>query len=263
MEYEDRIICFIDILGFQEIISHTLDSSGNTITKKVEILEDAFSKIIYFLDTECPNEFSESKMVTQFSDCVVISFKCSEKSEVFSTLLDIQLLLINLVYHGMICRGGIVSGKIIHTEKMIFGPGLIDAYILESKGANYPRIIVDEAVLEVAKRYRAHHHTVEEELDSVMRILGKDIDGMYYIDYFASAQSGLDDPELDFPEYLEELSKIIAQGITSSKPDIKVKYNWLKQNYNRVVKRCRDKFQPSQSEDYNLGNAYHSLRIFE
>ena len=169
-------------------------------------------------------------MVTQFSDCVVISFKYSEESEVFYTLLDIQHLLINLVYLEMICRGDIVFGKLVHTEKMIFGPGLIDAYTLESKAANYPRIILDESVLDVAASYHAHHHTPELELDSVKSILGRDTDGMYYIDYFASAQSELDDPELDFPEYLEKLSKIITKGVNSSKPDIKVKYNWLKKN---------------------------------
>jgi hypothetical protein len=86
---------------------------------------------------------------------------------------------------------------------------------------------------------------------------------MYYIDYFASAQSELDDPELDFPEYLEKLSKIIAEGLNSSKPDIKIKYSWLKQNYNKVVKLFQDEFQPSESEDYNLGDAYYSLPIYD
>lgn len=241
MEYEDRIICFIDILGFKEIIYNTFNSDGNTIKEKIENLENAFSRIRYFLDMDNPNEFSKSKMVTQFSDCVVISFRYSEESEVFYTLLDIQHLLINLIYLGIICRGGIVFGKLVHTEKMIFGPGLIDAYTLESKAANYPRIILDESVLNVATNYHAHHHTPKLELDSVKSILGRDTDGMYYIDYFASAQSELDDPELDFPGYLEKMSQIIGMGVKSSKPDIKVKYSWLNQNYNKIVKLGQDK----------------------
>lgn len=262
MEYEDRIICFIDILGFKEIINNTIDSNGNTIEERIKILEEAFSRVRYFLDIDNPNEFSKSKMVTQFSDCVVISFKYSEESEVFYTLLDIQHLLINLVFLGMICRGGIVFGKILHTEKMIFGPGLIDAYTLESKAANYPRIILDESVLKVAARYHAHHHTPKLELESLKSILGRDSDGMYFIDYFASAQSELDDPEYDFPIYLDKLGAIIKNGVGSKQPDIKVKYNWLKQNYNKVVKRCQSAFRPSESND-DLGNAYHSLPIFD
>ncbi len=146
---------------------------------------------------------------------------------------------------------------------MIFGPGLIDAYILESKAANYPRIILDEAILDVAAKYHAKHHTPKLELDSIKSILGRDSDGLYYVDYFSSAQSELDDPEYDFPTYLEKLSEIIKNGIHSKKPDIKVKYNWLKQNYNNVVKSYQDMHQPSESEDYDLGNAYHSLTIFD
>ena len=263
MEYEDRIICFIDILGFKDIINSTIDKSGKSDTDKINILEDAFSKVRYFLDIENPNEFSKSKIVTQFSDCIAISFKYSEESEVFYTLIDIQHLLINLVYLGILCRGAIVFGKIIHTEKMIFGPGFNDAYILESKAANYPRIILDEDVLIVAANYHARHHTPKHELASLKSILGKDSDGMYYIDYFGSAQNELDDPAYDFHGYLEKLREIILNGLKSKKPDIKLKYNWLKQKYNNVINRFKAMDTPPEDVEFELWEAYHSLPLID
>jgi hypothetical protein len=98
MKYEKRVTVFLDILGFKQLI------------KSTEIKEE---------DVE--ENFSKSKRITHFSDSIVISFNENEESEIFYTLSEIQNLIINLIYKGIICRGGIAYGKLIHNEKMIFG----------------------------------------------------------------------------------------------------------------------------------------------
>lgn len=263
MNYEDRIVCFIDILGFKEIINNTIDKDGEDISPNIDILENAFQRIRFSLDINSSNQISKSKIVTQFSDCIVISFKITEESEIFYTLIDIQNMLINLVFIGVICRGAIVRGKIIHTADMIFGPGLNEAYILESKSANHPRIILDKHILELACKYHASHHLPRHELESIESILGHDSDGFYYIDYFQSAQSELDDPMYDFPLYLDKLSSIISKGLKSPKPDVRAKYYWLKQKYNKVALEYQEKCDSLYTDDIDLRDAYHSLEIFE
>ena len=81
------------------------------------------------------------KRITIFSDSIIISVLDVENS-LLELILDIRYLQQNSVMHGLLLRGGISIGKLIHTEKDIYGPVFIDAYKLESECAIYPRIIL-------------------------------------------------------------------------------------------------------------------------
>src|SRR5205807_662034 len=83
---------------------------------------------------------------------IVISFPIKERSEVFWTLNELLGVQVSLIWRGMLSRGAVVEGKVLHTDKMIFGPALVEAYDLESKAALFPRIILGDSLLEVAKR---------------------------------------------------------------------------------------------------------------
>lgn len=56
-------------------------------------------------------------------------------------------MLITGIQYGILFRGGITYGKVVHTDKMLFGPAMNKAYSLESKTAVYPRIIIDNDVI--------------------------------------------------------------------------------------------------------------------
>ena len=62
-----------------------------------------------------------------------------------------------------------------------------------------------------------------------MSLLERDLDGMYYIDYITRAQSEMDDPELDYPNYLHKLRAIISSKILSQDPSVFIKYKWLQE----------------------------------
>ena len=49
---------------------------------------------------------------------------------------------------GYLFRGGITVGDIVHDDECVFGPGLVRAYELESKVAQYPRFVLDRGVAE-------------------------------------------------------------------------------------------------------------------
>ncbi len=154
-----------------------------------------------------------------------------EESGVFNALLEILWVQINLVLFGMLCRGAVSKGKLIHTEKMLYGPAVIDAYRLESNTALYPRVILDESIVEAGTSAHARHHFEEHERQSIMNLLCRDSDGMYYINYITGAQSELDNPELDYPNYLYALRNIISDGIRSHDPSIRIKYLWMKERF--------------------------------
>ncbi|GAB6097487.1 hypothetical protein JCM14469_37410 [Desulfatiferula olefinivorans] len=260
MKYNDRIICFIDILGFRDLVGNTIDSSSNDNEKEIDNLIDALNCIKRILMYDY-GEFSKNKIITQFSDSVVISFDYTEESEIFYTLKDIQTVVINLALRGILCRGGITKGKIYHDENLVFGPGMNDAYILESKAANYPRIILSEEIIKLAIKYKAAHHRKDQEQRMMKEFLGKDSDGMYYIDYVEKAQGEMDDSETDYPMYLQKISEIIKKGINNKKPDIQVKYNWLKERYMIRLNEIRTHLS-GKTELNDIEDNYMRLDIF-
>jgi hypothetical protein len=261
MEYENRIICFLDILGFQRLINRTINPDGSDNISEIQTLTSALNNIREFTAPNVVHGVENTKVVTQFSDCIAFSFLITEESGIFSSLLEIQWICLNLVYKKILCRGGIAVGKLIHTTELLFGPALIDAYKLESQCANYPRVILPETIIDLSGICKARHHTPEQEKKYVMSCLGKDSDGMYYVDYFSSIQSELDNPYYDYPEYLYFLSEIIADGLQATDIAISSKYLWMKEKYNQVVKGIKENL-PHDNIEPEIEEAYNSLPLF-
>ena len=244
MKYQQRIVAFIDILGFKGILDDTVNKNGDDDEKKINEVVEAYEAIrdIWGLDKKSElldTSSSRSKKVTIFSDSIVISFQIDEPSEVFYTLLELKWLIMRMLWHGILCRGAVAIGKFIHKDEYLFGPALVEAYLLESKAALYPRIILDRSVIDAGSKNSAVHHTSKMEREYVESLLEQDSDGMYYIDYFFKAQSELDDPEYDFPAYINNLGNIIRKGLMASshpsKADLRIKYSWMRERYNRMV----------------------------
>ena len=248
MKYEQRIVAFIDILGFRTLLNETLDKNNDDIETNIDNLISAYDIIRSNWDLDrvsSVNNQNNSKQVSIFSDSIVVSFKVDEPSQVFYTLLEIQHLIIELLNRKILSRGAVVVGKFIHTQEFLFGPALVEAYTLESKAAMYPRIILDKSVIDAGIENSSVGNNPNEEQTSLESILEQDSDGMYYIDYFLSAYSEIDEPEYGIPKHIENLGDIIRSGLKGSshhsKADIRVKYSWMRERYNRMIEILKDK----------------------
>jgi len=244
MNYEQRVVAFLDILGFKSLLDETVDKDGNDIEEKIDYIVSAYKVIreVWNLDNiDVLTQLQDpgSKKVSIFSDSIVVSFNVEDPSEVFSTLLEIKHVIMELISRKILCRGAVAMGKFIHTDNYLFGPALVEAYTLESKAAMYPRVILDNSVIDAGVRYRSNRHSSITESKYVKSLLEQDSDGMYYIDYYFKAQSELNDPHYDFPVYIENLGNIIRAGLMGSshhsKADLRVKYSWMRERYNRMV----------------------------
>ena len=257
MNYEDRIICFLDILGFGSHISSSVDKGDGDKTEKIKEIAGVFTSIREYLNIDCPDD-RQGKEITQFSDSVVISFPAYSESGVFDALLEILWVQISLVQKGYLCRGGVTRGRLIHTPTLLFGPAMVEAYTLESKAALYPRVILDDEIINTGVAAHATHHSPNHELQSIRNLLERDLDGMYYINYITRAQSELDDPELDYPGYLHQLRKIVAEGILASDPSIAIKYKWLRERLVVHLREVKDS-AGKLPEGHHLREAYESI----
>lgn len=228
--YEKRIVLFLDFLGFGEVINATTTDRSK--------ITDVIQAINRLREIGRQQEFYKSQQVTQFSDCIVVSYRCNERSAAFDLVNEIGLALIGLVGLGFLVRGGVAVGDLIHTNDFLFGPAMIEAYQLESKCAIYPRVLISDSLFEVAMLAPAEHHRAHEELAYVASHLCKDTDGCHYIDYVSwnAVVSVIGMENESYGSYLYELSKILQRGFAAKAPDVRLKYSWLYERYAAAVK---------------------------
>jgi hypothetical protein len=236
--YTDRIIAFIDILGFKKLITDTVVGSQSETEAAFNKLLDLYNNIEKHLREQL-EEIIEDIEITRFSDCIVISVPAQNKDCLFEmciSLLHFQFGIFNK--HKILMRGGITQGKLVHTDKRLFGPAMNRAYQLESQLSIYPRIIIDPIVIENRKILLTQLteendlYDIRNELSILLAknktsILKRDFDNFYYIDYINGMYTELDEPEEMFEYYLKDLEECINSNIKDEK--VSHKFGWLKQ----------------------------------
>jgi hypothetical protein len=233
MEYQDRIIAFIDILGFKNIID-------NETPKKI-------ASYISLLKSTDPSRFRmiESKerldlQITYFSDCIVISYLPDETqnnsqinsdfSHFISTLLSLQYLMIR--DHNQTVRGAICQGNLIHTLEFCFGPALVDAYISESKKTIFPRLYIDSALVEKYSEQRNFYNTLTSEGNYFFLDPIKQLFNYLNIDSDCDERCWHHDTWWGFLNY----SNMIENGLKHLDENIRQKYVFMAQSYNNYLK---------------------------
>lgn len=217
VEYEERVVMFIDILGFGSLI----DSTGVDGTAGQENLEKIIGCFNRALSDIYDLSNPEYIQFSHFSDSFVISHWTYDPDDIDSmfhcylTVLMIAKSIINaFLEQDILVRGGITQGRIFHKEGyLLLGPAMNEAYYLESKRARYPRIILSEKII----------NRIEKKLgplpSAMLNVLGisleVDDDNEIYINYFDACGPG------------------ILNAFPTDNPSLKEKYEWLKRKLNQ------------------------------
>lgn len=136
IKYETKIVAFLDVLGFKRIVSENhirqLERYYTIIKNQLQILQN--------------NEDKIDSLIVSDSIILITDTKISNFTSLLILIAKIQAILGT---HNILLRGGISIGK-IHFDKtspLIVGDGLINAYLLEEKLANFPRVLVDTKII--------------------------------------------------------------------------------------------------------------------
>lgn len=135
VEFTDKFIGFVDIMGFKSLVQAAHDHKGPNLvdlTQAVEALgtEADAQHIRTYGPTICPLARRIRKdldfRIKQASDCVIVSAEVSPAGAInlISHCWTAQFKLLRM---GLLCRGCIKRGPIYHTETHQIGPGLNDA----------------------------------------------------------------------------------------------------------------------------------------
>lgn len=255
--YQNRIVFFFDILGFRDLVQKQVEKNGEDCSTIFNI----FEFINKFYEDEIDDKYSESKQITFFSDCVIISFVEEEPDEVFLTIHNLQILLINLVHKSIVIRGGISYGKLFHTEKYLFGPAFIDAYLIEKDIAKCPRIICDDSILLLSQRDKSLS-SAKQDLEVMTHIIRRDVDNYWYIDYIENVESQFNDNYEEISYYLT-LEKLITFNLSNTEKDIVKKYIWMRDKYNNKVSSIIENNEKGRIKDEELSHFITQLKIIE
>jgi hypothetical protein len=175
--YSDRYVAFVDILGFSSIVRNSVNSPRQAaeLARTLERLANRTTPSIF--DQGDGDDFRGQS----FSDCIVLSANATPKG-LLHLLQTLMFVSLDLMSNGILVRGGVAKGQLHHTDKVVFGPALIDAYALESRIAKFPRILVDRGCHNDFKQIK-----IDSGVDAHLRpSVSLDSDGPPFLDIFAT-----------------------------------------------------------------------------
>jgi hypothetical protein len=144
MEFEDRAVAFIDVLGFKTLVNEAVENeqAKQKLVNLVALLESAIPRLNADVDAAVPMHLIPHHQY--ISDCIILSAPLTDSERSWYNGVSIVVMRAIQISHfflneGYLIRGGISAGKLWHTENNIIGPAYQEAYLLEANG-NEPRV---------------------------------------------------------------------------------------------------------------------------
>ncbi|WP_156818883.1 hypothetical protein [Sphingomonas sp. Mn802worker] len=223
-EYELRVVAFLDVLGFSNLVEEADHSEEprEIILTIIRTLRDTLAR-----NPRVGFEF------TQFSDSIVISagLNLYGINAVFS---GCRMLATNLIQRGILLRGGIAVGNLTHTDDVLFGTGLLKAYGCDASGAP-PRIALHSTMKDAVDDYSAMYGLSEQ-------VIRDHYDLTPILDTFLDFAEFDPKPEPGKVDLIEP-ARVIAGHINASASNrelpasVRAKWRWMRDYWNRSVTR--------------------------
>lgn len=179
VKYNKKILAFLDILGFEQIVNESrsnpslINKIANMLFRSEQIARSILNANLTVLKVDLNNYVYRT-----FSDTSVICgpYDSHHDLSFVSTWVMMYQYLMWKEERTFI-RGAIVYGDVYADENVIFGPALIDAYRLErcKAKAAWPRVLIDKSLLDKT--------TKEERRRDSFEFLRQDDDNLVYLDY--------------------------------------------------------------------------------
>lgn len=147
MQFKEKFIAFVDVLGFKQMVQASECGSGMPLPELIEMLKELGTindRKNY--EEHGPKMCPQSKYVqrdldfrlNQVSDCVVVSSEVSPAG-VINLVHHCWGAVIMLMQKGIMCRGYITKGLIYHDDEIFIGSGYQEAYLKEGSVSAFKR----------------------------------------------------------------------------------------------------------------------------
>jgi hypothetical protein len=227
-EYEERIVAFVDVLGFADLVRRSeADGAARAKLARLIAANQLFERVVQkWLGPSMQGAF--------FSDSFALSEPWPGHRAIY-VIRETGYLCRYLLLQGLPCRGAIASGSLHHEGRFVVGPALVTAAMLEKDVAIYPRIVLDEPTVE---------HWTREVTDSatsdLASLVRRDDDGQHFLDLFdpnwpasfipwTNVEPTFEPLPADPGEFLRRARDLIERGLAANvgNPRVRQKYEWL------------------------------------
>lgn len=216
--YTDCYIAFLDILGFKKMIeskqcNQIYEIYSKNMRKHLQAIYRGRNLLIDI------NDITMKVM----SDSICIYVDSSKPNALFGLIMVCQYFqaqLLKLNDEPILARGAIVRGKLFSEGDIIFGPGFVNAYLMEENNAKYPRIIMTKDTIDSAV-----DKATDDTMDLIWNSTFRDFDAFYTIDYLELFQ-GEDKENKHCQRVLEHIDSILNSTLDAS---VREKYLYLRQ----------------------------------
>jgi hypothetical protein len=235
------IVIHSDILGFKKIIENAENDKAEETLNKLKItLNECCGILDMFKAVEEPTSMKLKYKL--FSDNLYASFSYEDGNlQSFSDAFIVAIIFArayfsNMLDNKILVRGGISFGNDYYDDTMIFSIALVKAHTIESKKAIFPRIVIDNELIDLIKKDLVLSSQIF--LDVLNNSILKDQKGIYFINPnglatdFNSELNGVVGAKLDkiyisqsMQFIMGELKKIDRN--TQEGEKIGKKYDWL------------------------------------
>ena len=141
-DYRERYVAFMDVLGFSQLVS-----DADHQAHKREVILAIIESLRTTLSEIPPTNFR----FTQFSDCIAVSADRSPDG-IIAIFSGCAALVTDIFQLGVMLRGGIAVGNLVHTSEVLFGTGLLGALAHDRSGGS-PRIALQSNVMSDAEKW--------------------------------------------------------------------------------------------------------------
>jgi hypothetical protein len=171
--------------------------------------------------------------------------RLDEPGALFSEVNTLRLAQMDLAAQGIFVQGAITFGEVYWDETVVFGPGIVDASLLEHNFAVVPRIVIGQPVLHSIRQGLMHkNHDPGQELAYLRTMISRAEDGVWFIDYLRDADREMDGPEV-YCDLLKGHKGAILDAsstldLTAPFSSLSMKVGWLARYHNETVKALSD-----------------------
>ena len=220
-----HIVAFLDFLGATEKMKS--EEESDDFLQEISTVY-AFARHIV---ERTEKERDRKLKIKIFSDNILIAEEIEDFRNTGSILrayTDVEqfalMMYTNALLNKSLMRGAISMGMLYMDDTFVFGETLIDTYDIESKIANYPRIIVNQNI------WCEFNQPDETEL------VKRDIDGEFYLNPFWGIPLVAENDRNHSNELLSAIKKYIQEecheAIKKGKRSVIPKVIWLANQFN-------------------------------
>ncbi|WP_273271284.1 hypothetical protein, partial [Methylophaga sp.] len=244
-------VLYCDLLGFSNYSQSEffeVDRCFRLFRQLDELISEASKQIdeADIEETSCQNlNYIVNPEVIYCSDSIIISTRASniDAMWLFEAAARIQN---GICAHGFLLRGGITTGNLYHSGNTIFGPAIVDA-VSKDKTGSPPVVVIDNTTLDYFERANSDE---DREIIKIRKyqLVAEDDSDSPYIDPFWMSKIHANQQNVHFETRvnIDCWRNLIESGLRNKNINVRLKYTWLANRFNKVISNKASDFKPIQ-----------------